>query len=632
MNIASVFGKKGRLDKAFEFYTQRPQQIEMAKAMGTALSGKKHCIVEAPCGIGKTFAYLVPIFLRIAEDSEFTAMILTANKTLQNQLVEVDIPSLMKAMQIEASYCSLKGMSNYVCLQRTNDIIQSNELFRDKEDLYALKEYLDRANIGDDDEFPSDLHDMMWKEINVDRALCTGQQCSFFNQCFLFNARKRAKGCNIVVANYHLFFFDLALRKMGSDLAILPTPQALVCDEAHELSHIGRESLGFTVDEFEFERLAKILRNFELVDASNLVAQAGRELFHAVENHIFFKKLKVPYRVRKPLELSLYEKALGNLSTTVEAIAMSMKGGEDDEFVKKMERVQRSVEELKKKIVDFFKVSDLNKVYVIEREFNSYRLRAMLLEIKQIFREFVLDEIPTVAMTSATLAAGGSFDYISGETGFNEDEAESRLLDSPFDYPNCVRVYVSPVKPSDKDAYEKEISGSITKLANRIKGKMMFLFTSVERMKSCCDIVRKSMDFPDRVLRQFELSKAELLQTMKDSRGHILFATRSFWEGVDIPGIKVLGIDKIPFEVPTEPLIDAMQEKMGDQDFWNWYAARANLFLKQGMGRLIRRDSDSGIIVVYDERLLNRWRWFLNFLPPECITTDLESALSVVKT
>ena len=627
--MAEVFGPAGLLEKCLPGgYELRRSQLEMAEIVEEAFQRKQHALVEAGTGTGKTMAYLIP-----AIRSGRRVVISTATKSLQEQLFNKDVPFLRRHFAPELKVAVMKGRSNFVCRQKVHLMegqpvlkgMEEVDWFAQIRDWERLTETGDRAEL---DFLPDDAE--FWQRLDARRETCTGQKCPEFHRCFITWMHQRAHEADIIIVNHHLFFADLALRQddFGS---ILPEYSAVVFDEAHEIEDVASEYFGRQVSNYRFEELARDVENtFRLKGLArpNLLKRVvrlrerarnffeafppreGRFAFDQPQRAAFLEQNRTPYD-----ELL---QAVKNLETDIAALPTK-----PEEVV----AIGRRAFELRGELALLLEGNERNYVYWFERRGKGVFLAATPIDVSEILRERLFDVFDTVVLTSATLAVGGRFDFLKQRLGIAA--ARERVLPHEFDFRRQALLYIPPALPDVRDArFALQAAEEIARLLEITRGRAFCLFTSYSQMNEVHERVGERVRFP--LLLQGTAPRSLLLERFRGTPGAVLFATASFWQGVDVPGeqLSCVIIDRLPFAVPTDPIVAARVralEEDGHNAFAEYQVPEAVLALKQGFGRLIRLRSDRGVLAILDNRIqrMQYGRIFLESLPEYTTTQDI---------
>jgi len=628
-SMRDVFGPRGFLERSMiGGYEHRSGQLEMAEMVHDAFEKHHHAILEAGTGTGKTLAYLVP-----AISSGRRVVISTATKSLQEQLYQKDIPFLQKHFAPNLKVAVMKGRSNFLCIAKMNQMAEQT-LLKGMEELDAfgqIKQWAKLTETGDRAEltFLPDDSDL-WARLDARRDTCLGQKCPSFNPCFVTGMHQRAKDADLIIVNHHLFFADLALRQddFGS---ILPEYSAVVFDEAHEMEDVASDYFGRQISNFRFEELARdadqTLRLLHLGTPSLLRrTQRIRERTRA-----FFERFP-PRDGRYPFSRNEREAFLEQNREAYEDLATALKKFETEcaALTQKPEevlRIARRSFELRQELAFLFESNERNLAYWYERRNKGVFLAATPIDVSQILRGRLFEQFDTVVLTSATLTVAGRFEFIRHRLGL--DHAKERGLPPEFDYEKQAMLYLPPGMPDVRNpAYTAKAADEIVNLLETSRGRAFCLFTSYAQMKELFERVRTRVSFP--LLLQGTSPRSVLLERFKNTPGAVLFATASFWQGVDVPGqqLSCVIVDRLPFAVPSDPVVAARVaalEEDGRNPFAEFQVPQAVLALKQGFGRLIRTKTDRGVLALLDSRIsrMAYGKIFLESLPKYRMTNSL---------
>jgi ATP-dependent DNA helicase DinG len=641
--MEEIFGRDGLIARAHPEYEYRPGQIEMAEACLRAFELKRHLIVEAGTGTGKTLAYLVPA-IAAATARGGRVIISTGTKNLQEQLMEKDIPFLQKVLPRKFTASYMKGRGNYACLQRIKRAVDSPVLEGlDELDSFAeVSEWVGESQTGDRAELtwlPENLS--FWRHIDARSEICLGQKCPDYDPCFITRMRQRAMDADIVIVNHHLFFADLALRNSEYG-QVLPDYSAVVFDEAHMVEDVAAEYFGAQVSSYQIEDLVRDLSQLPLTNVEanrdltktsarltrfadrfwmGLVNGRGEDGRAPVVPGTFARKKTNGEIEATPLGdayLGL-DGALARMETTLDALS---------EQPPEVENLIRRVRQLRFDLQFIVAGDDKHFVYWLERRGRGVFLRASPIDVSGLLQEKLFERVETVVLTSATLASAGSFNFIKERLGLDE-ETSDLVAPSNYDYENQAVLYLPPRMPDPRSPqWAAEAARVVEELLNATQGRAFVLSTSNAGMRALYEAVAPQVDFP--CLIQGSASKAGLLEKFRETPHAVLFATASFWQGVDVRGqqLSCVIIDKLPFAVPSDPVVAARQRYIDDQggsSFYEYSVPQAIISLKQGLGRLIRSATDRGVLAVLDPRLRTKsyGRLFLESLPPCRVTSDM---------
>ncbi len=649
--MLEVFGPDGLIARAHPEYEYRPGQIEMARAVMRAFEEKRHLIVEAGTGTGKTLAYLVPA-VAAALSGNGRVIVSTGTKNLQEQLMEKDIPFLQNILPKPFAATYMKGRSNYLCLNRLGraqsmpvlEGLDEVDYFDEVTHWSKESETGDRAELAN---LPESLS--FWRHIDARSESCLGQKCPDFDPCFITRMRNRAQEADIVVVNHHLFFADLSLR--GSNYgSVLPEYTAVILDEAHLIEEVASEYFGAQVSNYQIEDLMRDLGMLRIEDAD-----VDKELTHSVARlSRFSDNFWAGFRdgrgedgrypiipgtfARRNRDGELEATPLGELYVVLEGAITRAETTLDalKEKPPDVENLIRRLREIRFALEFIVTGTDKKFVYWLERRNRGVFLRASPIDVAGLLQDKLFEEVPTVVLTSATLSSGGNFAFIRDRLGL--DTADDLIAESSFDYQSQAILYLPAKMPDPRDReWTPAAAAEVTRILNATEGRAFVLSTSLAGMQALYDNVWPEIDYP--CLVQGSASKGQLLKRFRETPNAVLFATSSFWQGVDVRGeqLSCVIIDKLPFAVPTDPIVAARQryiEDTGGSSFYQYSVPQAIIALKQGLGRLIRSTSDRGVLAILDPRLRTKGygRTFLQSLPPCRVTSRISDLASILST
>jgi ATP-dependent DNA helicase DinG len=628
VTVEGIFGPGGLLENRHPGYEFRNSQMQMAEAVDAAFQKHQHAIIEAGTGTGKTLAYLIP-----AIRSGRRVVISTATKSLQEQLFNKDVPFLQKHFAPNLKAALMKGRNNFLCRQKVHQIegqaalrgMDEVDWFSQIKDWERLTETGDRAELTF---LPDDAE--LWHRIDARSDLCTGQKCPEFSRCFITAMHQRAQEADLIIVNHHLFFADLAIRQddFGS---ILPEYSAVVFDEAHEIEDVASDYFGRRVSSYQFEELVRdteaMLRVLKVGGApfrkhlvrvrerargffENFPEREGRFPFGPSERKAFLERHAAAFD-----ELS---GAVKRIETELSAITPK-----PEEVI----TLARRAAELRREFAFLLESEEKAYVYWYERRGKGIVLTATPIDVSEILREKLFEQFDTVVLTSATLAVGGRFDFLKQRLGLMP--AKETVLPQEFDFHEQALLYIPQAMPDVRhETFSSRAAQEIVKLLEISKGRAFCLFTSYAQMKVVHEMVSSRVSFP--AFLQGTAPRSTLLERFRNTPNAVLFATASFWQGVDVQGsqLSCVIIDKLPFAVPSDPIVAArvraLQED-GRNPFAEYQVPEAVLALKQGFGRLIRSKTDRGILSILDNRItrMQYGKIFLESLPEYTITQDI---------
>ena len=661
------FAPGGVLSRMHPTYEFRRGQLQMAQAVEQALEEKRHLIVEAGTGTGKTLAYLMPVIR-----SRKRVIISTGTKNLQEQLFYKDVPFLEQALygggekQVSRSarndkeiagrlsVCYMKGRNNYLCRKKLYDLTDQPVLsgLEQIEQYRAIAAWEKTTGTGDRAEL-AELPEasLLWHKLDARADACIGQKCSEWERCFITEMRRKAMESDIIIVNHHLFFADLAIKLQAEgapDAGILPEAAAVIFDEAHELEDVAGNYFGISVSNLRLEELARDVEN-SLQHNKMMSASLSGALGSLRERSQFFFSLLPPgegrfaFDTRREFleengdEFVALNQALTRVAGELEGLPQKPK--EIFNFV-------RRAQEIQVQLGFAMESKDRNTVFWIERRGGgggsrgankgaetsgrgrqNVFLQATPIDVGPILRECLWSKLECAVLTSATLAVGGGFEYIRQRLG--PEHARESVLPSHFDYESQALLYMPPDLPDPRTAqFTAKAAERIRRLLEITRGRAFVLFTSYAQMNDIYQRLLGELEFP--ILRQGDAPKSALLEEFRLTPNAVLFATSSFWQGVDVQGeqLSCVIIDRLPFAVPSDPVVAARVKAIdagGGNAFFQYQVPAAVITLKQGFGRLIRSLHDRGLLVLLDNRILKKQygRVFIESLPNYKKTTEM---------
>jgi ATP-dependent DNA helicase DinG len=634
-----VLGPGGMIAQIMPAYESRPQQLEMAELVAEAVTKRSHAIIEAPTGVGKSFAYLVPLALHALKNHQ-KVVISTGTIALQEQLIRKDIP-LVQQLFPELKAVLVKGRQNYVSLRRLQYAANGQQmLFDSRDDAQVVKELLNwstETKTGDLADLGYEPPNQVWRQVQSDRNNCLGRKCPMYSECHFYKARKEMEEADLLVVNHHLYFSDLSLREEHA--AILPPHQVVVFDEAHTLEDVATDHLGVSITEAQirffldglWNRKGKGLLGQDAYQAARDVVEDAR-----MAGEIFWKQVALLVTDGQDIiKLTAPHMIDNNLSPALDVVARALDACrahvEDDNALNELRAQQDRAVQLSGSIRWVVEQMGNDHVYYanVPTGRGSPSLSASPLSVADLLKKQLFDDLPSVLLTSATLAADDSDRFLFLRRRLGIEGGLAKRLDSPFDYQSQAKLLLnsSAIDPNSA-RYERAIAAWLSDYLQTAEGGTFVLFTSYRQLKVVHDLVRPALDRANRfVLRHGDgMGRMQMLDLFKRVGNGVLFGTSSFWEGVDVPGdaLKHVIITKLPFEVPNHPVVEARHhdiKKRGGNPFMERSVPEAIIRLKQGFGRLIRTKSDTGTVAILDHRILTAayGRYFLKALPP-CAT------------
>jgi ATP-dependent DNA helicase DinG len=627
LTVRQFFGRKGLLSEWHPNYEFRSGQLDMAEAIESALSDKKHLIVEAGTGTGKTLAYLVPAIL-----SGRRVVISTGTKNLQEQLFFKDIPFLEKHLG-PLRACYMKGRANYACRQKIYDAEKEPVLegLEEVADFQIIRDWEKSTETGDRAEIKTLPESSgAWAKIDARGERCTGQKCQQFERCFITKMHQKALESDIIIVNHHLFFADLAVKGDTEAAGIIPEYGAVIFDEAHDVEEVAGQYFGVSVSNYHFDELIRDVatlshrKEFQSKELERILITLGERaayfmtLFNAPDGRSAFRSHEA-FLIR-------YEEVYKDVLAGLELVSLQLEllKAAPEETIPLVHRAR----DIARRLQFFMEGSDRRYVYWIERRGRGTFLQATPIDVSNILDDKLFDVIDSVILTSATLAVAGEFEFTKVRLGLRN--ARTMVVPSHFDYAKQALLYVPQALPDPRNqAFTSAAAREIIELLFLSRGRAFVLFTSYQQMRLIYD--RVSLEVPYQTLMQGTGPRSALLEEFRTTPNAVLFATSSFWQGVDVPGdqLSLVIIDKLPFAVPSDPIVEARVSAIRDEGgdaFHSYQVPQAAIALKQGFGRLIRSASDRGVLALLDNRI-TKTRYgqiFFDSLPDYAFTTKRE--------
>lgn len=598
------FSPGGALSKKLEGYEPRSSQAEMALACLDALLGDGVLVVEAGTGTGKTLAYLVPSL-----SAGRRVVVSTGTKNLQEQLFFKDLPFL-KSLGGKFTAAVMKGRGNYLCLRKFS-LFRQQPMLKGMEEVDQFRFIEDWANATSTGDFAelSNLPDTtpIFGPLSCKADNCVGRRCPQYEKCWLVKMRSKAALADVVIVNHHLLFADAALRDTGFG-AVVPEYDRVILDEAHDLEDVATSYFGAEISNWRFEELARdAVHEFANENISEQRLVKGAAAIGA-KGHALFSLMKAP--ADRFITTAVLSDNVLSAKTELDSQLQDFEAtiGTIDDCPESLFKLAQRSTVLRETLSFVLDGGDPDFVFWGERRGRGIFLRASPIDVSGQLRNFLLDGMNSTILTSATLAVGGSFEYISTRLGV--DHAEELQLPSHFDFRHLTRLYVPDHLPDpNAEGFLPRAAAEIIRILELTQGRAFILFTSLRNMERAYDLLTDKLPYP--LLLQGTSSRRELLQRFREEDGAVLLASASFWQGIDVrgPNLSCVIIDKLPFAVPDDPIVSARMNRIkreGGDPFWQYQVPSAALSLKQGLGRLVRSSTDRGIMAVLDSRLLKR--------------------------
>lgn len=685
IDIENYFAKDGILAKEIKGFEYREEQEEMAQYIQDAINEDRKIIVEAGTGTGKTLAYLIPS-IKWAVTNKKKVIIATNTINLQEQLLLKDIPLAKSIIKDEFSYVLVKGRNNYVCKRLFNELALGKSIdietfsMEAREQIEYILKWGNKTKTGDKAELPFEVYPDVWELVQSTTELCLGKKCPYRKECFYMKTRMEKMEADILISNHHVFFADLNVRAetdFDSEYLILPRYDMVIFDEAHNVESVARSYFSVEVSKISFTRLlnriyqkknkrkkekSALIRVEDTVDEKNLEdSEQYIYLLNTLKEEIsilqnigdeYFDEIRKIYETNTEAPI---KKSLNNFEMTKSRFLENLREKKDifqgklADFLNLMMSFNNVIDEEKDKnpeVINFNNHLKMFKVYIDSFKFinsfeddnyiywldiNSKRTNVVLtatpLNIAQKLSTVLFDNLDRLVFASATIVVNGNFDYFKKSLGLDEEDCIEAIIKSPFDYDEQMSVYIpSDIQDSENiNAFVSDASKFILNILLKTNGKAFILFTSYTMLNQIYySISKKLKDKGFEVFLHGDKPRSQIIKEFKEAENPILFGTTSFWEGVDVQGENLSNviITKLPFLVPTDPVVSAISKKIeedGGNSFMDFQLPEAIIKFKQGVGRLIRKKTDSGNIFILDNRILKKryGSLFINALPSQ---------------
>jgi len=627
-DIYKIFAEDGLLAKTLPYYEYRQGQIEMGEAVGEAFRRHQHLIVEAGTGVGKTLAYLIPAML-----SGVKTVVSTGTKNLQEQLFFKDVPYLKEHLSSDVHVTYMKGRANYLCRRRLNLLSQQQALFHDAEEVdifQYIQKWAKTTKTGDRAELrgvPDNYGP--WREVCCTRDTCPGRKCEHYGDCFLMKMKQEAEEANIVIVNHHLFFADLAIKGLGLG-EVIPEYEAVIFDEAHLLESIATSYFSVNVNSYQAEEITQnVLRELtsaklspnEFTTILNTLQQRSQRFFHCFENKS--NRYRLRDKTFDSKKVAAIAPDLGNSLLMLVSKLRGLKKGTDE-----LRFLADKIDEIRNSLEFILNMGEPGYVYWCETQGRGIFLHASPIDISADMRRNVFEKQSRIVLTSATLSTGKNFEFVKERLGL--DKPVELIVDSPFDHEKQAILYLPKGMPEpNSKSFVDFAAFEVERIIKKSKGRAFILFTSYKNMDEIYNRLKNKL--PYKLLKQGQKSRSALLNEFRKDIHSVLFGTSSFWQGVDVQGeaLSCVVIDKLPFAVPSEPIVEARIELLrakNENPFMSYQVPSAVITLKQGLGRLIRSKQDKGILSILDNRLLTKryGQVFLESLPKCRIVREID--------
>jgi len=596
--LQKVLGPQSKLAEQLDHYETRSGQMKMAEAVDAAMTEDYHIAIEAPTGTGKSMAYSIPAIFHAVHEKK-KVIIVTENIVLQEQLINKDLPFMQRILPWKFSFTLLKGRNNYACQAKTEEVVApvfDKNLKFSKKDFNNVKEWAENTDTGDRSELEFEPDSSLWSMFSTSAEDCRKKDCRNYDTCFCNVARKEIFKSDVIVTNYHILFANV---KSGGK--ILPAHQIVILDEAHNIADIARDFFGWNLS---FYGVRNVLSKWDGIKARETIT-FFRDLADYSESAAYRHRLMESEHLKKRVNAFPVIDALKAAKEYYVEKADELNDFHDTKSREKQRDFYNLIDRCDTyigHIEDGMNLSGTNVVYFIET--NKYDLGALCckpINVSKFLQEQFFEKTEVVVLTSATLTADNGFSFMRKQIGCLPDTREL-MIESPFDfYKQCAGIAISSLPDPNDRNYPDAVAAAIEEIVEHTDGRCLGLFTSNAVLKKTYDRI---VGNGHTVFRQGEMPRTRLIEAFKEDTTSVLLGTNSFWAGVDIPGesLSCVIIDKLPFQQLSDPVLNAIQA-MDRNSFWNYQIPKAIIRFKQGFGRLIRRKSDRGIVVILDPRV-----------------------------
>ena len=623
--LGDILGENGLISQHIDGFKPREGQQQLAAAIFSTIQNQSQLIAEAGTGIGKTFAYLVPVLM-----SGVKALVSTGTRHLQDQLFYKDLPVVIKALDISVNVALLKGRANYLCVHRLKNAEHMEFMTREtRVELFQVQDWARKTKSGDISELDSVPEDArVWSMVTSTTDNCLGSDCPQYEECHVVVARRAAQQADVTVVNHHLLLSDMALKEEGFG-ELLPEVEAFVIDEAHQLPEIASNFFGQSVSSRQIMLLANDVIAEQVADAPDMaeLRDAAQELIETG------KAMRLAFGVEtvrdawakimyKPSIKTATENLLEKLDDLKDLLELAAERG------KGLENAYQRCLQLHARLQQFCDKQE-GSIDWYETYTRSFILHQTPLDLSERFQQQMQSYEAAWIMTSATLQVGGEFNHFADRLGMQD--YDSGIWNSPFDYQHRSMLYLPEGLPEPSAGnYTRQLIQAMLPVIAASDGRTFLLFTSYRAMHEASELLKQRLDYP--IFIQGQKPKHQLLAAFKEAGQAVLLGTSSFWEGVDVRGdaLTCVMIDKLPFASPGDPVLQARMDLIrsnGGNPFMDFQLPTAVISLKQGAGRLIRDQQDYGVLVIGDPRVMNKryGKTFIKSLPEMTVTQSLQA-------